>query len=190
MIFCIKQKRTLLLFLFVLFEYYFVDKDKQIKEIKENIAKAQEAYDQLLVQRAGLGVNAQRILNERLESVSTQIIAEQEKLGDVYKSTDRFRPLIDRLLNALHTCYSIDITRAYTAEEIKQFDIRMITFPDEYKWEMQFENFQDFLDAEPYIAEDLSLYLNDERFYMTNEELNKRLKEYYGQYGVDTEYYI
>lgn len=186
----IKQKRTLLLFLFVLFEYYFVDKDKQIKEIKENIAKAQEAYDQLLVQRAGLGVNAQRILNERLESVSTQIIAEQEKLGDVYKSTDRFRPLIDRLLNALHTCYSIDITRAYTAEEIKQFDIRMITFPDEYKWEMQFENFQDFLDAEPYIAEDLSLYLNDERFYMTNEELNKRLKEYYGQYGVDTEYYI
>ena len=66
----------------------------------------------------------------------------------------------------------------------------MITFPDEYKWEMQFENFQDFLDAEPYIAEDLSLYLNDERFYMTNEELNKRLKEYYGQYGVDTEYYI
>ena len=185
-----KQKRLLLYFLFVLFEYYFIDKEKQINEIKKNISQYQETYDELLIQRAGLGVNAQRILNERLEGVSTQIIAEQEKLDNVYKSTDRFRPLIDRLLNALHTCCSIDVSKTYTAEEIKQFDIRMITYPDDYKWEMQFEDFQDFLDTEPYIAEDLMLYLNDERFYMTNDELNKRLKEYYEQYGVVKEYYL
>ena len=185
-----RQKRTLLLFLFVLFEYYFIDKEKQINEIKEQISKAQKVYDQLLLERAGLGPNAQRVLNERLEGISTTIIEQQEKLDDVYKSTDRLRPLIDRLMNALKVCYNIDTARIYTAEEIKQFDIHMVTYPDEYRWEMQFENFQDFLDAEPYIAQDLFLYQNDERFEMSSTELNNRLKEYYGQYGVATEYYL
>ena len=44
-------------------------------ELNEN----QKLYDEILVQRVGLGFNAQRVLSERLETVATKILALKEQ---------------------------------------------------------------------------------------------------------------
>lgn len=184
------QKEKLLWFLYVLFEYYFIDREIAIKEIKEKIAELQNLYDEMLLERIGLGPHAQRIFNNKLEEVSIEIFAEHEKMEDVYKEADFLRPLINRILTALETCDKIDVTKVYSIDDIKDYDIRMIVYPDNYKWEMNFEDYDEILRLFPKIGGDLALYLNDERLCVSREELNRKLKEYYNQYGVKKEYYF
>lgn len=178
------QKKDLILFLYAFFTYYFIDHEKILKDIDLELNENQKLYDEILVQRVGLGFNAQRVLGERLETVATKILALKEQREDVYKQTESLRPYIDRLIVALRNCESIDTTRTYTVDEIKRFDIVMVTYPDSYHWEMNFEEYDEFLKKLPDIGVDLNLYMFDDRFYIPDNEMNEKLKQYYTAYGV------
>ena len=161
-----------------------IDHEKILHDIDLELNENQKLYDEILVQRVGLGFNAQRVLSERLETVATKILALKEQREDVYKQTESLRPYIDRLIVALRNCESIDTTRTYTVDEIKRFDIVMVTYPDSYHWEMNFEEYDEFLKKMPDIGVDLNLYMFDDRFYIPDDEMNEKLKQYYTAYGV------
>lgn len=180
-----QQRRDLLMYLYAFFTYYFVDNEKQVQEAQKELNEAQNLYDEILVQRVGLGFNAQKVLNERIETAATQIISIKEQIENIYKQTESLRPYIDRLIVALRNCDNIDTTRTYTVDEIKRFDIVMVAFADgTYQWELKFEDYNEFLNKLPEIGVDLNLYMFDDRFYMKDEELNEHLKAYYAQYGT------
>lgn len=179
-----QQRRELLMYLYAFFTYYFVDNEKKVIEYQKELNELQNIYDEMLIQRVGLGINTQKVLNERLELVSTKIIEIKENISNVYKQTESLRPYIDRILVALKNCDSIDISKHYTVEEIKRFDIIMITYADgTYFWELKFEDYNEFINKFPDIGFDLSLYLSDERFEISDKQLNKELKKYYALYG-------
>jgi len=49
---------------------------------------------------------------------------------------------------------------------------------------MNFEEYDEFLKKLPDIGVDLNLYMFDDRFYIPDNEMNEKLKQYYTAYGV------
>lgn len=182
-----KNKKQLLYILLTLFELYYNSDETNIEQIKEDMKKSNDLYDGLLMQRIGLEPtsNAARLLANRMEEVSSLVFKYQEQLEKIYKYKETFRPYINRLLDSLYLLSKIDTKKSYTIEEIKNFDIILYVGKSESHFELQVENYNEFLTAFDEIPDFVTEYMKQ-----TENEINDYLKRYYELYEVKTEYYI
>lgn len=182
-----KNKENLLYILLSLFELYYNSDENNIERIKEDIKKSNELYDGLLMQRIGLEPtsNAARLLANRMEEVSSLVFKYQEQLEKIYKYKDTIRPYINRLLDSLYLLSKIDTKKTYTIEEIKKFDIILYVGKSESHFELQVENYNEFITAFDEIPDFITEYMKQ-----TKTEINDYLRRYYELYEVKTEYYI
>lgn len=182
------HKTTLLYILLALFELYFNSNETTIKQIKEDIKVYNDLYDALLLQRIGLQPtsNAYRLLAERMEETSTSVFEYKNKLDKIYKYKDTLRPYINRLLNALEILTKIDTKKEYTIEEIKEFDIILYVGKGCNRFELQIENYNDFLTAYEEIPDFVNCYMVKCNIF----ELNELLKKYYNEYESKNQYYF
>lgn len=182
-----RNKTNLLYILLTLFELYFNSDEKNIERIKNDLKETNELYDNLVMQRIGLSPtsNASKLLVNRMEEVSSLVFQYQEQLDKIYKYKDTIRPYINRLLDSLSLLMKIDTKKHYTIEEIKNFDIILYVGKGFNRFELQVEDYNDFLTAFDDITDFVNVYMR-----LSYDELNTSLNQYYEMYDVKTKFYF
>lgn len=180
-----RHTRDLLYILISLFDVFFYSDDKTIENIKKDMQELNNLYDELLLQRIGLGTMAGRKIAERMEETAKVSYELEARLEKILKYKESFRPYINRVLESLKTLQKIDTKKAYTIEEIKKFDIILYIGKAHRHFELHIEEYNDFYNTFDFLPESINIFMEQ-----SNKRLNETLEKYYALYDSSDKFYF